>query len=1706
MKTTRKIICLLMALTMALAGPISIFAQDEAMEPLPADGPNPEGVTGFPLTGAEASGNTTDSSKLPRREAPTELTDYYGIVENEGAETVESLISAEALDDFSAAINMAADFEPVSDDDVSKVLGSVNSFISSGKLDAYLQSGDLLLGAEFGLVRNKTEKVKVLGSDTNASSWVFVVDKDAMSWWVRDKDGMGIPDALVTISYLDASGKRVTQSTPTTRGNTPGIAAFDNIPENFFGIIDIQAQGYRSVTILDRDMGKGYHETIELEEAGENEVYIRGVDLSGKDMVNEETKLVLCDMDTGDLDLKVLVTKTGSAQFPETIEINADNRGKTVLSLNQSSSYELDPNTRVYSAKKRWAEQSAGLFKEDDKVSIGLGSTSVALQHLTVENSVSKPGSGETEAPITQRNLDGDTEDMLSGGGWLNQTMQIFAIPVSFGVFPDGTFILMASYDFSRLAPNIQSKFSSLFADSWKPKDFKNLDKPLEIFQKSFWENTEKVKKGQEILESPNKIKHVLNKSYDFSMNFSLFLRSNHNKETNDNYGTGGILFSAAVTAGLTEYFLIPAGPIVIPFYIGFEGHLKINTQLAINFAMKTPPTGHDQDKEWKYAAGDGTDVSARIEVITGFSVFGGVGVKGVLGGAAVGYVDFDIATVLAKGEANAFTDPPHSFIDILYGLRFEYYLLFYSGVINMDCAKDAKRLDDSTWKKAELQKLLLDSIEFKPMDMSEFEEGLIPALTDDGKDHDDFFLRPGETVGSDAGTAALEAGEGVEGQSRIIDVDASVLPDSQLQFVSTADYTALVRLGYNGARTDIYYQLQNPDTGNLWSGLYRVRLPEEETRSVSEYVVVANKTEAGSNKIYIGAVVVDDTLTNEEARLRSTDVYAIVVDLDKEQTVSAVLASDQSRKGEYLYSAPKPAGSGDVCSVAYAATYIKECVDSDGKISLKCALGASLSYTSWYISWGEEGHPENRSFRNIGDSKVQSTGVIVSDEPTYWVVDNLKSSDKYIYARGYGANGSYEETLKCNVRVDIDGMIATEDVRKGIIKHDSMITNWQYMNGCSYFVVGSNVYWMKKVPTSSGYEWSAEKVENGSGVINADNSYAMITNNNNSAVYLIGVVGDYETDFETGKSEKGYNIAKIYTITTDKDASGKLATKLHGPLDIRFACGDEVRTFAAAYNPDECEASGLTIVYSTKPSNPDRYAEKIRMWLQSADRGLLVTDVRIPDYLVLSDQKAIELFVTVRNYGYGVENSVPYQIVDENGTVLMLTNGKNDYYPSSYFFSGEDMYTGDSRVDRMLIRPNPSWTINKEHEIKVTVTGGYEYNGFIEDVVNTAPVASDNMTLTAENILIGGKHYISTSFENNTFIGEETPMVKIVLDYAEDQSSETQTGSADRPILLASLGVRDVGAASKPEQLKFSLPTDEMIVQFDTEDEALTGQIYHFDIDMDSVWQEGLEKGLRGVYVSLVGKDGTQQSNEAIYLVNPAEKRPDTVRGKKLDENGDPLEGATIGLFAEGNDEPAATAVSDAEGAFSFTIYDAGEYIVKETEAPEGYALNETEYPVSAVCKGEIYEIEITNEPVKGGVKISLTDADDASKMLSGAKFAVYDKDGNKVGELTETSPGVYELSGLPYGEYTVRLEGAPEGYTAEFSGSVSISEDGKTVESKVTAEAEAVPEPDTPDEPDESPKTGDDNSLWIYGGICVAALAAIGGILISGKKKKKE
>ena len=230
---------------------------------------------------------------------------------DEDAEVITSMFSDEAWAKFSDDMDDVLGFEPVSDSVTATLLGNIEGFVKGNGISSYLQNGNLLQGSKIGLTANRTDKVEVLGTDSNSSDWIYVVDKDATCIIVQDEEGKGIPSALVTISYLNDSGERETKSVVTTDGMKQGIAAFSGVPEIYNCVLDIQAEGYRAMSVLDKTLTAGDNFYFQLKEARENDLYIRGADLSGKDLATEETDLILVDMDTEDMTVKIIVSKTG---------------------------------------------------------------------------------------------------------------------------------------------------------------------------------------------------------------------------------------------------------------------------------------------------------------------------------------------------------------------------------------------------------------------------------------------------------------------------------------------------------------------------------------------------------------------------------------------------------------------------------------------------------------------------------------------------------------------------------------------------------------------------------------------------------------------------------------------------------------------------------------------------------------------------------------------------------------------------------------------------------------------------------------------------------------------------------------------------------------------------------------------------------------------------------------------------------------------------------------------------------------------------------------------------------------------------------------------------------------------------------------------------------------------------------------------------
>ena len=205
---------------------------------------------------------------------------------------------------------------------------------------------------------------------------------------------------------------------------------------------------------------------------------------------------------------------------------------------------------------------------------------------------------------------------------------------------------------------------------------------------------------------------------------------------------------------------------------------------------------------------------------------------------------------------------------------------------------------------------------------------------------------------------------------------------------------------------------------------------------------------------------------------------------------------------------------------------------------------------------------------------------------------------------------------------------------------------------------------------------------------------------------------------------------------------------------------------------------------------------------------------------------------------------------------------------------------------------------------------------------------------------------------------------------------------------------------------------------------------------------------------ITVKANDGEAIVNELIY---------GSVSGMKVDENGDALSGAKIGLFApsvtEFTEENAILVTTSAEdGTFSFNDIPYGKWIIREIEQPEGFVLCTEQFPVVINEDAQVIEVEITNEFIRGNLHLTKFDKDYPENKLSGAVFEVYrDTNGNKeldkedelLGVMEETEPGQYEMKDLLYGGVLIREKTAPDGfYLDENTYYIMIDTDGKTYE----------------------------------------------------------
>lgn len=175
---------------------------------------------------------------------------------------------------------------------------------------------------------------------------------------------------------------------------------------------------------------------------------------------------------------------------------------------------------------------------------------------------------------------------------------------------------------------------------------------------------------------------------------------------------------------------------------------------------------------------------------------------------------------------------------------------------------------------------------------------------------------------------------------------------------------------------------------------------------------------------------------------------------------------------------------------------------------------------------------------------------------------------------------------------------------------------------------------------------------------------------------------------------------------------------------------------------------------------------------------------------------------------------------------------------------------------------------------------------------------------------------------------------------------------------------------------------------------------------------------------ISFTVDEGFTNSDVPIATVVDQQKK---IMCIKSDPSGKPIAGVKFILLNADTMDVVETAVSDKDGVFTFHNFDIGNWIIRETAAPEGYSLmedihfrvgNDWTQPKPIMC------VNIPNH-------YEFIKTDSEGKPLTGVKFRLEDEEGTELGMYKSDQDGVVSINGLKPGTYIIREIETLEGFT---------------------------------------------------------------------------
>ena len=199
----------------------------------------------------------------------------------------------------------------------------------------------------------------------------------------------------------------------------------------------------------------------------------------------------------------------------------------------------------------------------------------------------------------------------------------------------------------------------------------------------------------------------------------------------------------------------------------------------------------------------------------------------------------------------------------------------------------------------------------------------------------------------------------------------------------------------------------------------------------------------------------------------------------------------------------------------------------------------------------------------------------------------------------------------------------------------------------------------------------------------------------------------------------------------------------------------------------------------------------------------------------------------------------------------------------------------------------------------------------------------------------------------------------------------------------------------------------------------------------------------------------------------------------------------------------------TDENGIAKFELV-CGDYTYQEFNAPEGYIIDEKEYPFTINPDDTIVKAEMKNTGT-GTIEITKTDISNGA-LIPDCGIEILDESKNVIRQGRTDKKGVVRFDSLPYGKYYYREFDAPDGYVLdETPFEFEIKENGEIIKANMTNKpVEKKPgyiTTDTPKNPGEvtTPQTGDDSNT-MAAIISIICLVSVAGIFLTRKSRKKD